>query len=69
MTNREKIFSTSFIDVIKAYTKYNAEEIENLMIRCEFFNCTMCLFKDDKNCQVKMTKWLNEDVPNDTIPN
>lgn len=62
MTNREKILSQSFKNVILENTRYKVDDLKIINPICEFFKCFFCQFNYDKDCEKKMQEWLDEEA-------
>lgn len=62
MTNREKILSQPFKNVILDNTRYTVDDLKNINPICDFFTCLCCQFKNDKKCEKKMEEWLDKEV-------
>lgn len=62
MTNREKILTKPFKNVLLENTKYTANDLKSINPICDFFTCLCCRFREEKNCVDKMMKWLDEEA-------
>lgn len=62
MTNREKILSQPFKDVILENTRCTVDNLKNVNPICEYFYCFYCRFRYEKDCEEKMEEWLDKEV-------